>query len=154
MSRFFSALPVCGIALAGVVLCTPAAAQFAKPEDAIKYRKSAMYVQTTHLGRLFAMANGRVPFDAKLAVENAEMVAEMSKWQFSGFVAGSDKGNTDAKPEIWTEAAKFQDAVRKSQEDVIKLNTAAKVGTLEALKAAVGPVGQSCKACHDAFRKE
>ena len=41
--------------LAGLVIVLPAAAQFAKPEDAIKYRKNVMFLQTTYLGRLGAM---------------------------------------------------------------------------------------------------
>jgi len=154
MSRLLSSLSACAAVLAGAALATPASAQFAKPEDAIKYRKSAMFIENTHLGRLFAMANGKVPFDAKVAADNAEILAAVSKWQFTGFVEGSDKGDTKAKPEIWTEAAKFQEASRKSQDAVEKLAAAVKTGNLDAIKAAVGPVGQSCKGCHDTFRKE
>lgn len=148
--RFLPALAL----LAATAVATPAAAQFAKPEDAIKYRKAAMTMQGTHFGRVAAMAAGRVPFDAKVAADNAEVVAIVSKWQFTGFVAGSDKGDTKAKPEIWTEAAKFQDAVRKSQEAVDKFAAAVKTGNLDNIKAAVGPVGQTCKACHDTFRND
>jgi cytochrome c556 len=140
--------------LAGIAVATPAAAQFAKPEDAIQYRKAAMTMQATHFGRVAAMAAGRAPFDAKAAADNAEVVAIVSKWQFTGFVAGSDKGDTKAKPEIWTEAPKFQDAARKSQEAVVALAAAVKTGNLDNIKAAVGPVGQTCKGCHDTFRKD
>ena len=35
-----------------------------------------------------------------------------------------------------------------------KLNAAAKTGNLDAIKTAFGAVGQSCKACHDDFRKD
>ena len=139
---------------ASALFATPAAAQFAKAEDAIKYRKAAMTLEATHFGRIAAMANGRIPFDAKVAAENAEIMAMVSKWQFTGFVEGSDKGDTKAKPEIWSEAAKFQDAGRKSQDAVDKLAAAVKTGNLDAIKTAAGPVGQTCKACHDTFRKE
>src|SRR5690606_34461241 len=37
---------------------TPASAQFAKPEDAIKYRQSAFALMGAHMGRLAAMAQG------------------------------------------------------------------------------------------------
>ena len=46
----------------------PAAAQFQKPEDAVKYRKAAFTVMATHFGRLGAMVQGRIPFDAAVAV--------------------------------------------------------------------------------------
>ena len=154
MKRLLSSLTISAAALAGLATALPAAAQFAKPEDAIKYRKSAMFLELTHFGRIFAMANGRVPFDAKAVAENAEILAAVSKWQFTGFVDGSDKGNTKAKPEIWTEMDKFREKAGKSQEDVVKLNAAAKTGNLDAIKAAAGAVGQSCKSCHDAYRKE
>ena len=141
-------------AIAAAATAMPAAAQFAKPEDAIKYRKSAMSLMNTHVGRVFAMANGRAPFDAKAVADNAEIAAAVSKWQFSGFVDGSDKGETKAEPKIWTEMDKFKAAGEKSNEDIAKLNTAAKSGSLDAIKAAVGEVGRSCKACHDNYRKE
>jgi len=62
------------LAVTAMVTALPAAAQFAKPEDAVKYRQSAMALQGATLGRVFAMANGRVPFDAKVAADNIEIV--------------------------------------------------------------------------------
>jgi len=35
-----------------------------------------------------------------------------------------------------------------------KLAVAAKGGNLDAIKPAVGAVGNACKTCHDAFRKD
>jgi cytochrome c556 len=154
MNRLPSALSACAAVLVGAALATPAAAQFAKPEDAIKYRKAAMTLEAAHFGRIAGMASGKIAFDAKTAEANAEMMALVSKWQFTGFVEGSDKGDTKAKPEIWSDSAKFQEASRKSQDAVEKLAAAVKTGSLDAIKAAVGPVGQSCKGCHDTFRKE
>ena len=154
MKRFVPTLLMTGAALLGTAIALPAAAQFAKPEDAIKYRKAAMSVMGAHVGRIFAMANGKVPFDAQAVADNAEMAAAMSKWQFSGFVPGSDKGETKAEPKLWTEMDKFREKVDKSQDDMVKLNAAAKTGNIDVIKAAVGAVGQSCKACHDSYRKE
>lgn len=141
-------------AAAAVGLALPAAAQFAKPEDAIKYRKSGMFVMATHFGRVAAMANGRVPFDAKVAAENAEIATTMSKVVYAGFTDGTDKGDTKAKPEIWNEMDKFKAGATKMQEEMAKLNAAAKTGNLDAIKAAAGETGKACKACHDTYRKE
>ena len=154
MTPFVSRLLMTGAALLGLGLALPAAAQFAKPEDAIKYRKAAFTVLGTHFGRVAAMANGRVPFDAKVAAENAEIANMVAKLPYTGFVPGSDKGDTKAEPKIWTETDKFNAAATKMQEEVGKLNVAAKGGNLDAIKAAVGETGKSCKACHDAYRKE
>ena len=138
--------------LAGV--CLPAQAQFAKPEDAIKYRKASFTVMAAHFGRLGAMANGRAPYDAKSAADNADVVATLSKLPWAAFGEGTDKGDTRAKPEIWKEAAKYKEAADKMQAEIVKLNTAAKAGNIDALKVAFGPAAASCKACHDNFRKD
>jgi cytochrome c556 len=132
---------------------TPSMAQFAKPEDAVKYRQSALSVMATHFGRLAAMASGKAPYDAKEAADNAAIVEFMSKMPWAGFVDGSDKvGNTHALPEVWSQNAKFKEASDKFMAETSKLNAAAKMGTLESLKAAVGSTGGACKNCHDSFR--
>jgi cytochrome c556 len=136
-------------------LSLPAAAQFQKPEDAIKYRQSAFTVMANHFGRIAAMAQGRVPFDAKVAAENADIVLTMSKLPYQAFGEGTDKGLPQrAKPEVWKEQPKFKAAAEKMQAEVAKLDAAAKTGNLDAIKAAVGAVGGSCKACHDDFRAD
>jgi cytochrome c556 len=146
MTRFLLA------AVVGLATALPAAAQFRNAEAAIKYRQSVMQVQNHHLGRIFAMANGRMPFDAKVVAEDAALLDTIDKLPFVAFIDGSDKGETKAKPEIWKERAKFDAAALKMQEDVAKLNAAAKTGSLDAIRAAAGAVGQSCKACHDDYQ--
>jgi cytochrome c556 len=105
-------------------------------------------------GRVAAMANGRVPFDAKAVADNAEIATIMSKLPYAGFVEGSDKGETRAKPEIWTEMDKFRAAAAKMQDEMAKLNVVAKAGNIDAIKAQVAETGKACKACHDVYRKE
>jgi len=131
----------------------PAAAQFAKTEDAIKYRQSTLFVIGQHFGRLGAMANGRAPFDAKAAQENADVVAALATLPWTAFGPGTDKGApTKAKPGVWTESDKFKGHAEKFQAEAVKLAAAAKTGSLDNLKAAFGPAASSCKACHDDFR--
>lgn len=146
-----------GIAAAAalVSLSAPAAAQFAKPEDAIKYRQSALSVMGTHFGRIGAMVNGRVPFDAKVAADNADIVAVMAKLPWAGFGNGTETGgNTKAKPEIWTEQVKFKENSEKMIVETVKLAAAAKTGNLDALKTSFAATADSCKTCHDAFRNK
>jgi cytochrome c556 len=144
----------CASALLLLAMGLPAQAQFAKPEDAIKYRKASFTVMAAHFGRLGAMANGRAPYDAKAAADNADVVATLAKLPWAAFGEGTDKGDTRAKPEIWKEGAKYKEAADKMQGEIVKLNTAAKAGNIDALKAAFGPAAASCKACHDNFRKD
>ena len=106
-----------------------------------------------HFGRLGAMANGRAPFDAKVAQENADIVAQMAKLPWAGFGPGTDKGApTKALPEIWTEQAKFKEHSEKLEAETVKLAAAAKTGNLDNLKTAFGAAAGTCKACHDSFR--
>jgi cytochrome c556 len=139
---------------AAAALALPAFAQFAKPEDAIKYRKSAMFVMQQNFGRVAAMANGRMPFDAKVVADSAGVAEYMSKLPWPAFSEGTDKGDTKAKPEIWKEQAKFQEGADKMQSEMGKLAVVAKTGNLDSIKAAVRAVGGSCKSCHDSFKSE
>jgi cytochrome c556 len=108
-----------------------------------------------HVGRIGAMAAGRAPFDAKAAADSAHIVNTLASLPWSAFGAGTDKGAPNrAKAEIWSDAAKFKAASEKMQAEVAKLDAAAKSGSLDAIKAAMGGVGGSCKACHDDFRAE
>mgnify|MGYP001319045614 CR=1 FL=1 len=154
MKPLLPSIRMLAVVIAGSAIVLPAAAQFAKPEDAIKYRKSGMFMMSTHLGRVAAMANGKAPFDPKVAAENAEAATMLSKLPYAGFIDGTDKGDTQAKPEIWTERAKFDAAASKMQGEMAKLNVAAKGGNLDAIKTAVGETGKACKACHDTYRKD
>lgn len=133
---------------------TAAQAQFAKPEDAIKYRKASLTLTAAHFGRIGAMAQGKVPFDAKVAADNAELVATLSRLPWAAFVEGSDVGDTKAKPEIWKQSAKFKEASDKFQQEAQKLLVAAKSGKEADVKAAFTATAGTCKGCHDDFRNK
>jgi cytochrome c556 len=143
------------LAAAAAFMALPASAQFAKPEDAVKYRQGALFVMSAHFGRIGAMANGRVPYDAKAAIENAEIVSEMAKLPWAGFGPGTDKVTpTRAKPEIWSEQAKFKEHNEKLVGDTTRLLAAAKTQNLDTLKTAFTATAGTCKQCHDAYRKD
>lgn len=143
------------ISLAVASVALPATAQFAKPEDAIKYRQGALFVMQQNFSRVAAMAAGKAPFDAKVAAESASVAEFTSRLPWAGFTEGTDKGRDNrAKSEIWSEKGRFNDYAEKMQIEMAKLNAAAKTGSLDSLKTAVGAVGGSCKTCHDAFRKD
>jgi cytochrome c556 len=148
MKKLFSFI----LAGAALALALPASAQFAKAEDAVKYRKSALFVMQQNFGRVAAMAAGKAPFDAKVAADSAAVADFVAKLPWAGFGSGTDKGDTKAKPEIWTDKAKFDDYASKMQAEMSKLAVAAKSGNLESIKVAVNATGGACKSCHDDFR--
>jgi len=142
------------VAVCAVTISFSAAAQFAKPEDAVKYRKAALTVTAAHFGRMGAMAQGKAPFDAKLATENAEIVANMTKLPWAAFGEGTETADSKAKPEIWKQNAKFKEAAEKFQAESVKLLAAAKTGKEDAFKAAFSATAGTCKSCHDDFRSK
>jgi len=144
-----TALTLAALAATFVV---PASAQFAKPEDAVKYRQSAFFVMQQNFGRVAGMADGKIPFDAKVAAESAAVAEYVSKLPYAAFGPGTKVGDTKAKAEIWTDRAKFDDGATKMQAEMVKLTAAAKTGNLDAIKVAVNATGSTCKSCHDDFK--
>lgn len=144
------------LALFATGAAVPALAQFAKPEDAIKYRQSALTVMGTHFARLGAMADGKIPYDAAAASADADVVLLVSRLPWHAFGPGTDKGReTAARPEIWQEQARFKERSEVLMAQVSDvLVPAARSGDLGQLKAAFGPTAQRCKACHDDFRRK
>src|SRR5690242_19794364 len=137
------------LASAGVI----AVAQ-TKPEDSIKYRRSAMYLVGANFGPLAAMAQGKRPYDKDAAIKHANIVAFVSKLPLEGFVPGTDTGDTKAKPEIWLDIEDFKAKMDKMNQETAKLGQVAQSGDFEALKAQVGETGKACKSCHDKFKNK
>jgi cytochrome c556 len=144
------------ILVAGVMLSLlvpgMAHAQFAKTEDAIKYRAATFVVMGNHFSRIGAVVKGEKPFDKNEVAANAAVVASMAQLPWQAFGPGTEGGKS--LPEIWKEMDKFKAGSEKMQKAVAELNTAAKSGNLETIKIAFGEAGKSCKACHDNYRKK
>jgi cytochrome c556 len=130
----------------------PASAQFARPEDAVRYRQGALYVLSQHFTRIGAMVNGRAPYDARAAIENAEVVAALAKLPAAGFGAGTEHLSPKAKPEIWTEQRRFKEQSDKMVTESARLLAAARTNNLDQLKAAYLATAATCKSCHDGYR--
>ena len=127
-------------------------AQFKKPEDAIKYRQSAFTVMANSFGKIGAVVKGEAPYNKDDVAKNAAIVTMLSTLPWQAFGPGTEGGN--AKPEIWSDNAKFKSAAEKMQLAVVDLNTAAQSGNQDAIKKTFGAVGQTCKGCHDDFKKK
>lgn len=68
------------------------------------------------------------------------------------FPAGSDKGDTKAKPAIWSNFDDFKAKAAGFGTAAENIAAAAKSGDMNKLKAAFGAAGGACKACHDDYR--
>lgn len=138
--------------LFAATVAAPVSAQFARGEDAVKYRQGALYVLAHHFTRIGAMVNGRAPYDPRAAVEHAELVAALSRLPPIGFTPGTEKLSPKARPEIWTEQVRFKEHNDKLVNESGKLLAAAKANNLDQLKASFAATAATCKSCHDAYR--
>lgn len=146
----FAAVSAAICVAAGVLVATPASAQFAKAENAIKYRQSAFTVMSNHMGRLAAMAKGEKPFDAAAAQSSAQLIATMSKLPWEAFTPGSDGGASNVKGDPWKNADDFKSLQERLMGETAKLPGAA--ASLDSLRAQLGATGKACTACHDKYR--
>lgn len=149
--------PVPHLLLATALLLGSAAApaqHFAKHEDAVAYRQNAFNLMQAHFSPLGAMASGKSPHDPAAARLHADVVAYLAHLPWAGFIAGSDQGDTRARPEIWTDSSRFQQEAADFRQAAAELSQAARSGELDALKKAFSATSQSCKSCHDSFRRK
>lgn len=144
---------ICGVVLAAVV--GAAYAGFAKPEEAIRYRRAVMTVIGQHIGQLAGVIKGEVPYAKKEVVKDATVIKTMAglPWE-AAMVPGSDKGDTTLKPSALKEKDKFMTVAQQFEMMSQKLVDTAQNGDLEALKAQFGNVVQTCRACHSTYRKK
>ena len=142
------------VAAVAILCCGPVAAQFKNADAAIEYRQGALPVMDNHYDRIGAMVKGKVPFDAAVAQANADLVVTLARLPWSAFIDGSDKGDTNARPEVWSQPDKFKAAAQRLQDATVKLAEAAKSGKPDALKTAFNATSDACKSCHDDFRKK
>ncbi|WP_293765543.1 cytochrome c [uncultured Aquitalea sp.] len=94
----------------------------------------------------------RDPYNKDAFIKQADTLKQLSAEPFNHFPQGSIDGKSRAKPEIWSQPAKFQSAKDNFLKSVNDLSSTARSGDLAAIKKSYGVVAQSCKACHDSFR--
>ena len=128
-------------------------AQFAKPEDAIKYRKSVMFLIAQHFGRMGAVVKGKAPHDQEAFTRNAMVMEALSQlpWEAS-MVPGTDKGDTTLNAAAFAKQDEFKASAQAFEAGSAKLVSVSQSGDLSAIKAQFGEVAKSCKDCHDKFR--
>jgi cytochrome c556 len=98
---------------------------------------------------LGAIAKKEAPFDAAVVKANATTIADNLKKAQSLFPAGSGGGDSRARPEIWTDAAGFEKALKDAHAAAVALQS---VSDEAAYRPALGALGASCKNCHDKYR--
>jgi len=123
----------------------------------IAARQGQMRIQAFNIGVLVAMARGEAEYDAAAAQTAASNIAAISQMDGRAYwPAGSDTAAlgdvTRALPEIWQDMAGFGGAWGDFGAAATAMNAVAGDG-LGALQGALGPLGQSCAACHRTYQQ-
>jgi cytochrome c556 len=92
--------------------------------------------------------------DIKKLEPAAKAIARFAALMPALFPAGSDKGETKAKPEIWSDNAGFVKAAAAMGAAATKLAELAKAGDADAVAAQIKEVGAACGACHKDYRQK
>ncbi|RAK62318.1 c-type cytochrome [Phenylobacterium kunshanense] len=112
------------------------------------------------LGGAFKAINDelRKPQPAKAVLtSNANTIATLAKGLPTWFPRGSGvqaRPMSEAKAEIWTDAAGFTAASSNFQTQAAKLSQLAAAGDVDAVKAQTRQTFMACKSCHEKYRQE
>lgn len=147
--------------LLAVLLFTAASASMAqqapKPEQVIKWRQSVYQVLAWNNGRIKNNVEGSYNKDEVIRAANA-IAAIANSGLAALYPAGTETGKgwreTTVKPELFTETAKAGEAAKKFITESNELAKLAATGDAAAVKVQFGKLGQTCKGCHDDFRKK
>lgn len=138
----------------GALLVSAAAPAQTEAENMIKYRQGAMKALGGHMGAMSQIVRGNVDFMDHMG-DHARAAAAIARNIAVMFPEGSDFGETDATMAVWDEPEKFQEAAQVSADAGAALVSAAEAGgDRAALAKAFKEFGDSCKGCHEDFRKK
>ncbi len=130
-------------------------AQFAKPDDAIAYRKAVMQVIGKHFGEMADMVKGSQPYAQDAFEKDARIVALMAAlpWEASLVPGSYDGGGTTLKEDALRDREGFMAAAQEFEAASQDLLTAAQGGDQGAIKSTFGATAKSCSRCHKTYRK-
>ncbi|MDO9602825.1 MAG: cytochrome c [Rhodocyclaceae bacterium] len=146
--------------VAGITLSAMAGVTFAqsvgKLEDQIRWRQSAYHTMAWSMARIKANIDGT--YNKEQVVEAANVIQAIANSKMGAlYQPGSDKGKGWKETRLKSEFFGSPDLGQIAGNFNAAANEMAKVaagGDAGAVKAQFGKLGESCKACHDKFRKE
>ena len=139
----------------GALCIGPSPALAQDTPAAVQARKGQFQIMALNIGVLGNMARGTTDYDAAQAsTAAANLVAISMLDQSFHWPEGTDNMTIDgtrAEPAIWEN---LPDVITKWQAfGAAATRLSAEAGNgLDAMRAALGPVGGTCSACHDIYR--
>ena len=129
--------------VAALVLGTAASAALAAAMDPdVRARQEAMGLIGSNVKKVTQMVKGEVAFDAAGAQAAFAAIAEKAD-----MVPALFENPSNSDPE-----AEAKDAIWENWDD-FTAKAGASVDSPEALAAAMGPLGEACKACHSTYKE-
>ena len=125
-----------------------------KPDVLVKQRQAAMTLQGKYLGPIGAMMKGAAPYNADVVALNATFLENLARMPWDGFDPSTKGEKSKAKPEVFTDTAKFKAAYELLESETAKLGAVARAKNEAGVRAAFGGVAKACGGCHDAFREK
>lgn len=141
------------IAVSGLTL----AQSVGKPEDQIRWRQSAYSTMAWNMARIKANVEGS--YNKDQVIQAANTIAAIANSGLGALYGpGTDKGKgykeTRAKAELFTDkdgVGKVAMAFNKEANEMAKI---AATGDAVAIKTQFAKLGESCKGCHEKYRKD
>jgi len=124
-----------------------------KVEQAVKYRQNVM----STMGGLTGTAVGKLRdgFEFGPALSDVAAALQATTADIPAlFPEGTDFGETDAKAEVWSDAEGFAEKSAEAKDAAAAFAEAVESGDKAMIMQAFRAVGESCKGCHEAYRKE
>ena len=137
-----------------LILSLGAPLAVAGPDESIKARQELMKSQGKAMGPMVAIMKGEAAYDP--ATIKASVDAFHAAWETAKpsdpWAADSAKGTVEtyAKAEIWSDPEGFKAAFAALTAGLDKLAASSDEASF---KTAFADVGNSCKGCHDKFRR-
>lgn len=124
------------------------------PQQWVSQRQAVFKQFTRTLEPMGLVARDRQPYKAASFTASALELQRLSTQPWVHFTPESNYPPTRAKPAVWQEPARFEQAQRDFTTAVDRLVVAAGAGDLVVIRQAVENVQSSCKSCHTDFRNE
>mgnify|MGYP006272354319 CR=1 FL=1 len=142
--------------LVAVIVAGPAGADevpMDKVEQAVKYRQAVMSTMGGLVGTAVGQLRDGFAFGPGLDAVAAGLVATTNDIP-ALFPAGTDFAETDATAEVWSDAEGFAEKSKEAEEAAASFKEAVASGDKATIMGAFKAVGDSCKGCHEAYRKQ
>ncbi|HKU96800.1 MAG TPA: cytochrome c [Vineibacter sp.] len=135
-----------GVAISGVLISSVVVAQ----GDPIASRKDNRKQAEAQMRAIKRIIGSKGPADGVMPA--AAKLKELSAAFATLFPVGSDKGDTNALPVVWTDMPGFAAANKAEGTAIDALLAAAATGDMTRTAEAFGSAAKACGACHDKFR--